>query len=44
MEGTKENVEEEYNLLETTRQRAMEIVQFLVSYHKLRQIEIDFRE
>jgi len=37
-------IEHEYNLLETTREKATEIIQFLVSYHAVKEKEIDFRE
>jgi hypothetical protein len=37
-----ERVELEYNLLETTKEKAGQIVQFLISYHELNENDFDF--
>lgn len=37
-------VEHEYNLLDTNRDTALEIIQFLVSYHAIKLDEVDFSE
>lgn len=41
--GRKKMIEDEYNLLQTTKEEASEITQFLISYHKIKLKDLDFK-
>ena len=37
-------IEEKYNLLQTTKQEALEIMNFLIGFHEVKIDELDFNE